>query len=107
MHNVALATLDGSIEIDQTKAIKTEDTLMNTILKSSEMEVLYNDLTNKYISGIPTEYDSLTEQVMELFNEIFQKYSYENEDVVFLINKYAEAIDESDELTGEQKNNIK
>lgn len=107
MHNIALATLDGSIEIDRTKAIKIKDTLINTILKSNEMEVLYNDLANKYISGIPIEYNPLTEHVMELFNEVFQQYSYDNEDVVFLINKYAEAINESEELTEEQKNDIK
>lgn len=44
---------------------------------------------------------------MDLFCEVFEQYSTTCDDVAFIINKYIEILEKSNELTETQLNSIK
>ena len=46
-------------------------------------------------------------KVMELFNQVLEEYATETDDVALIIGKYVDVIDNSNELTSEQKKCIK
>lgn len=105
MHNIMLTVLDKSASLNINSTETGDSTITAKILKSEDFENMYNDLTQK--SNTETKEGTLDEEVLKLFYEVFEKYPDNNQDVVFIINKYAEAIDSSDELSEEEKNNIK
>lgn len=45
--------------------------------------------------------------VEQLFFEVYERYANDCDDVSFIINKYVEAIDASDELSPEEKTSLK
>ena len=106
MHNIFLSVLDGSTTLKQSGMCNSNDTLYNSIINSEDMKDLY-DKTIKEIQN--EEYfnsDSKAEYALNLFKEVFDKYVEENKDVVYIINKYSEIINESDELDDEDKDYI-
>ena len=46
-------------------------------------------------------------RVMELFNQVLEEYASKTDDVAFIIGKYVDVIEDSNELTTEQKQSIK
>ena len=105
VHNVILSALDGSIKIEG-KTENANDTLANAFLNSTEFKDLYNQNIASEIYYSNSEKDK-ADKVMQLFEDVFTKYSSSNDDVVFIINKYIEVIDSSEELTNEEKDSIK
>ena len=103
MHNVILSVLDGSTTINESKVVNTENIFYNSIIESGEMEELFEEMkTNMAVSATP-HIDTKAEYAMELFENLFVKYSEENKDVVYIINKYSDIIKASTELTDEEK----
>lgn len=47
--------------------------------------------------------DSNVDKILELFEDVLKQYPEESKDVAFVIDKYIEIIDQSDELTEEEK----
>ena len=47
--------------------------------------------------------DSNVDKILELFEDVLKQYPEESKDVAFIIGKYTEIIDQSDELTEEEK----
>lgn len=47
--------------------------------------------------------DSNVDKILELFEDVLEQYPEESKDVAFVIDKYIEIIDQSDELTEEEK----
>ena len=47
--------------------------------------------------------DSNVDKILELFEEVLKQYPEESKDVAFVIDKYIEIIDQSDELTKDEK----
>lgn len=47
--------------------------------------------------------DSNVDKILELFEDVLKQYPEESKDVAFVIGKYTEIIDQSDELTEEEK----
>ena len=43
--------------------------------------------------------DSNVDKILELFEDVLKQYPEESKDVAFVIDKYIEIIDQSDELT--------
>ena len=58
------------------------------------------------VGHLPTS-DTMLSKVMELFNQVLEGYAFKIDDVAFIIGKYVDVIEESDELTTEQKQCIK
>lgn len=103
MHNVILSVLDGSTTIDDSKVVTSKDTLYNTIITSDEMECLFEEMKTNANNGDFYNEDTKANYVMKLFEEIFTKYSSDNHDVVYIINEYSKIINNSSELTNEEK----
>ena len=113
-HNLLLASLEDTttIKIEHVKGPGTranqelnseEQLLVNSILHSKEFEDFYNKMLETQGKNIILEEDSKVNYAMKLFEDVLENYASENEDVAFLINKYKEAIDKSNELTNEEK----
>lgn len=51
--------------------------------------------------------DSNVDKILELFEDVLEQYPEESKDVAFVIDKYTEIIDQSDELTEEEKMALK
>ena len=107
LHNVLLSTLDGSIEIDETKRIDRSDNLVNSILNSKQLADSCQIIAVNINSSNYNTNTSLENRVISLFNEVYRKYASTTNDVVFIINKYVEVIDASNELTPEEKESVK
>lgn len=105
LHNLLLASFEGKIKAeDIAHSVESNDKLVNAVVCSKEMEDLYNRLVN---NGEEETKKELPDKVMDLFYEVFQSSASTCDDVVLLINKYADAIDASDELTKDQKDWVK
>ncbi len=108
LHNILLGTLDGSIEIKSLDSTEVEsndiyDSLVNSVDLANGCQEIGLKVNSSQEDIDPT----LEARVLMLFNEVYQKYSSTNDDVVFIINKYVEVIDASKELTDYEKDSIK
>lgn len=103
MHNVILSVLDGSATIDESKVVSTKNIFYNSIIESGEMEELFEEMKTNMAVGTTPSIETKAEYAMELFKNLFVKYSAENKDVVYIINKYSNIIKVSMELTDEEK----
>lgn len=103
LHNVILAGLSGKIKSDKIIPVdymEPDGTIEDAILKSQEMSELLDKISD-YQNENP-----LANKIMDLFLSIYEQYSSDKYDVVFVINKYIEAITASNELTSEEKDYI-
>lgn len=107
LHNVVLASFEGNITTRHAYKIESKDYAVNAAMESKEMEELSDMIGTTGETTYFSTADPLPDKVMELFKEIFQDTANDYSTVVMLINKYAEAIDNSDELTDSQKMHIK
>jgi uncharacterized protein YcfJ len=107
-HNLILSVMDGSV------ILKNEEQLLSD--SSDIKEVLFNSKelidsckivgTEASFGHLPTS-DAMLSKVMELFNQVLGEYASGTNDVAFIIGKYIDIIEESNELTTDQKINIK
>ena len=107
-HNVILSALEGNLDIDtQTETIVDEDqrTLEEHILYSEEMKSLFDELSLNNES-ITSGQDSLPDIVINMYSDLICNYASECMDMVFIINKYSDCINNSDELTDEEKTSL-
>ncbi|MBR1490871.1 MAG: hypothetical protein IJ611_09185 [Bacteroidales bacterium] len=114
MHNLMLATMDSRLPWNRTPSTRSdeegpidepEDTeeLEEAIRNSNEMAML---LGNNYVFSDEAE-ESLSTMVMDLFDEVFLLYPTNLDDVVFIVNRYMEIVDNSNELTDDEKDWIR
>lgn len=104
LHNVMLATLDGSLAVQKKDKI-TSDTLVTLFVNSKEFEEEYNQQILNHQSSI--DENSKASIAIKLFEDVFSKYSSDCNDVKFIINKYIDILNDSQELTSEEKDWIK
>lgn len=107
MHNIVLASLDGHLDIDTTVANENDSKIITSILESKELKdsciMMVENIKHDNIKSS----DIMIDKIMSLFEDVFKEYATQTSDVAFIISKYAEAIDKSDELTQEQKVSVK
>lgn len=108
MHNIILLSLDGSITLDETAQDMSEmDELKNKLLDSKEF------MDSCKMVGLRSQdwkletSDDVTAKIISLFNEVLAESSSKTEDIAVIIGKYMEVINDSEELTKEQKESIK
>ena len=108
MHNIILLSLDGSIALDETTQDMSEmDELKNKLLDSKEF------MDSCKMVGLRSQdwkletSDDVTAKIISLFNEVLAESSSKTEDIAVIIGKYMEVINDSEELTKEQKESIK
>lgn len=101
-HNLVLAYLDGKIIIDDASVIDSATNIYaQKLLESQEFRAeCVQDETDE-------DRDELPAKVEQLFFEVYETYANNCDDVVFIINKYVEAIDASNELSPEEKTSLK
>lgn len=92
------STRTGSPEEEEDAGSGDDETLEDAITYSEDMVAL---LENRYHDS--TEEECVAAMVMGLFDEVFRVYPIDAYDVVFLINRYAEIVETSTELTSEEK----
>jgi hypothetical protein len=108
-HNLMLAGMQGRLSRTPTTRTRSPEeeeeagagddvTMEDAITYSEDMVAL---LENRYHDT--TEEECVSAMVMGLFDEVFQTYPANAYDVVFLINRYAEIVEASTELTSEEK----
>lgn len=107
-HNYILRNLDEGVSLSQLKTDSLTDVEL-AIASSDEIQGIYNHdiaLIESGEFGIYESGDSKSEYVMNLFMEIYNTYPECQEDITTLVNKYAEVIENSDELTDDEKDII-
>ena len=114
-HNVMLSALEGNLadtEKISTKADlgnqefpKFETVLEAEILYSGEMCSAFNELYQT--TEIVEENLELPDVIMQMYSELMNQYVSGTEDIIYIINKYTECIDNSSELTADEKNSLK
>ena len=105
MHNIMLSVMDGSVVLnaDEQKTSDIKEAIFNSKELMDSCKVIGTDAS---INNL-TASDPLLSKVMELFNTVMEEYVSESDDVAFIISKYVEVIDKSEDLTDEQKTSIK
>lgn len=105
MHNIMLSVMDGSVVLnaDEQKTSDIKEAIFNSKELMDSCKVIGTDAS---INNL-TASDPLLSKVMELFNTVMEEYVSESDDVAFIISKYVEVIDKSEDLTDEQKQVLK
>lgn len=106
MHNILLSALDGSSTFSGSEICHSNDSVYNAIINSEETKELYDMVLSDTRNGMFFGSDSKSEYVMQLFSEVFENCVENDEDITVVINRYAELINASDELTEDEKNCI-
>lgn len=107
VHNAILSVMDGSVTLKETPQEANSSSIRSALLNDSLF------IQDCKISGIAVTLgevdtnDALLDGVRNLFNQVLEKYSSNTSDVAFIIGKYIEVIEASNELTEEQKRIIK
>lgn len=104
MHNAMLSVLDGSIDIQSSTEIEGESELKRALFNSEE---LMNSCRNIKTDDSNLTSDKMLNKVMELFNQVLLEYPSKADDVAFIIGKYIDVIEQTTELTKDQKTHIK
>jgi len=108
LHNIMLASLNNQIVVGDDPGIPAEpQSLKEEIYNSQEMNNGYDELLAGGDGDEGEGSDETLNKVMELFDQVLQEYATETDDVAFIIGKYMEVIDNTDDLTEEQKNSVK
>lgn len=108
VHNLILSVMDGSVTLqNEEQAISDSSSLKEAFFNSeSFIDSCKAVAVDASIGHLPTS-DTMLSKVMELFNQVLEGYAFKIDDVAFIIGKYVDVIEESDELTTEQKQCIK
>lgn len=104
MHNAMLSILDGSVEIQPNTEIEGESKLKRALFSSKEF---MDGCRNIKINDSNLTSDKMLNKVMELFNQVLLEYPSKADDVAFIISKYVDVIENSAELSSDQKKHIK
>lgn len=107
MHNIILSVFDGSITIDVPQELSVEDTLYNAIIESEDMANLFDEINENTLNNTSLSIDSKADYAMKLFEDLFTQYVETEKDVVYIINLYLDVINDSTELTDDEKSWIK
>lgn len=104
-HNVLLSALEGNLDVDNEVTAMVDEgqrTIEEQILYSDEMKNLFDELylNNESITSCQ---DSLPDIIINMYGDLICNYASEYMDIVFIINKYSECINNSYELTDEEK----
>lgn len=107
-HNTILSTMDGSITLKKKVPTATDNSkIKEAILNSKEFQDSCKIIAMKINSEELLSSDTILNKVMSLFNQILAEYPSKTDDVAFIIGKYVDVIDKTNDLTTEQKNCIK
>ena len=104
-HNLTLAYLEGKITINENLPLINKNTYVNAIINSEDFKRECIDISTD--DGNDVDSNDLPESVMRKFYAIYEQYANDCVDVAFIIQKYIEVIDSSNELTPEEKKNVK
>lgn len=121
MHNIILASLDGTVDLEAKANINTRAEsvqsdrnvdaetcqLQESIVDSKELMDSCKIIAKMASKGQLMTSDPISDKIMDLFKNILENYSVESSDVAFVIGKYTEIINKTNELTEEQKREIK
>lgn len=112
-HNVMLAGLQGKLIMADNAITKVGVTRPNLqvyeleerILYSEDMETAFDEL---YLNNGTFESDEteLPDVIMDMYTDLISNYASECMDIVFVINKYSECINNSNELTDDEKESL-
>lgn len=105
VHNLILSVMDGSVILQ--KEEQTSSKLKDALFDSKEFIDSCKMIAENASVGRPLSSDKMLSEVMELFNQAFEGYVSEIDDVAFIIGRYMDVIEKTDELTTEQKTCIK
>ena len=107
-HNIMLSAMDGSVIINEKKRnINSNSKIKKAILDSKEFVDGCKSIAMNINSEQVLNDDPVLNKVMDLFSHIIEEYPSEVNDVAFLVGKYVEIIDRTNELSSEQKECIK
>ena len=107
-HNIILSVMDGSVILQIEEQALLDSSNLKEALFNSEIFIDSCKAMGADASvGRLSTSDTILSKVMELFNQVLEEYALKTDDVAFIIGNYVDVIEESNELTTEQKQCIK
>jgi hypothetical protein len=107
-HNIILSVMDGSVTLqNEEQALSDSSNLKEALFNSENFIDSCKEVAADASVGHLSTSDTMLSKVMELFNQVLEGYVSKTDDVAFIIGKYVDVIEESNELTTEQKQCIK
>ncbi len=104
-HNLMVAYLDGKIALDtNATSLNTQNQYVETMFESDDF---VNSCMKIASDDQSTEETDLPTEVMNRFSNLYERYVNNCNDVALIIRKYIEVIDNSPELSQEDKENLK
>lgn len=117
MHNMALAVLesriDGPIIIEGPEKLPDSEmtsddiALQLDIIHSEELYMQCKQAEIDISEGKTIETDEKTDRIVKLFEEALTLYAEDSGDIALIIGKYCEIIDQAEDLTQEEKTELK
>ena len=107
-HNIILSVMDGSVILQNEEQELLDSSNFKEAFFNSEnfIDSCKSIGANASVGRFSTS-DTMLNRVMELFNQVLEEYASKTDDVAFIIGKYVDVIEDSNELTTEQKQSIK
>jgi hypothetical protein len=106
VHNLILSVMDGTV-ILQNKDLPDSSSIKEALFNSDKLiDSCKIAGTEASIGNLLTS-DAMLSKIMELFNQVLEEYASKTDDVAFIVGKYVDIIENSQELTSEQKKSIK
>ena len=107
LHNIILSVLDGAVALaENNSSINCQSPIMDSLINNQEFIDSCNVIALKASEGNVINSDRTVSRVMELFQQVLENYSSKTSDVAYIISKYTDVINHSNDLTDKQKEYI-
>lgn len=116
MHNLILATLDGRIDADAENVSKMggpskgdddHDKFYSSVEEEIANSLEFVEQCRLTAMSDADDSDSVVDDILTLFVDMLENYSSECSDVAYVVGRYTQIIDQSTELTDDDKEQLK
>ena len=107
LHNIILSLKEEKAYLDPIVMMPEYDCIRDSIYKCEELADNCATIALNIANNIPSDNQTLLAYIIDLFEDVFNQYANDNNDMVHIINQYIEVIDASEELSENDKDNIK
>lgn len=107
LHNIILSLKEERAYIDTTVLNPNYDCIRDSLYRSEELAHECTIIALNIANNVTMDGAEIQDVIMMLFDQVFNQYVENNDDLIYIINRYIEVIDDSSELRDQDKESIK